>query len=113
MGLFDLLSGILGGGDGGGRPNIKAKCPKCGTPVNLSMKRCPGCGTHVDLLFRLKCPNCSTVNELKNERCKKCGEKLFDEEQETIHNPKYICPICGYRADFYMLQCPACGTRFS
>lgn len=113
MGLFDFIRGLVLDEDAsGGRPNIKSKCPKCGEPINLNMKRCPKCGTHIDLMFRLKCPECGTINELKNKRCKKCGHEMFHEEQEEIRRPKYTCPICGYKANFYMLKCPACGTRF-
>ena len=58
MGLFDFLKNLaIGDDEGAGGPKIKAKCPKCGRQVDLSMKRCPGCGTHVELLFRLKCPH--------------------------------------------------------
>ena len=112
MGLFDFLKSLVLDEGGAGRPNIEAKCPKCGEKVNLSMKRCPSCGTHVDLMFRIKCPKCKAVNELENKYCKKCGEKLFDEKEAPVRRPKYICPICGYKANFYMLKCPACGTRF-
>jgi len=116
MGLFDFIKKTVLGDekeDSGG-PRINAKCPKCGAEVDLSSKRCPKCGTHTELLFRIKCPKCGTVNELKNRECKKCGQTLRNSEQEEpVHRPKYICPICGYRADFYMLKCPACGTRFA
>jgi predicted amidophosphoribosyltransferase len=115
MGLLNLMKKIIVGDEkeSGGPRGVKAKCPKCGESVDLSMKRCPSCGTHVDLLFRIKCPKCKTLNPIKNKYCSKCKEKLYDEQQEQVHRPQYICPICRYKADYYMLSCPACGTRFA
>lgn len=110
MGFFDFLDSFFG--EGGGRTKIRAKCPKCSHELDTSMQRCPGCGTHVDLMFRLKCPNCNAPNPLDAKECTKCKENL-QKKDEKPQGVRYICPICGYRADFYMLKCPACSTRFA
>jgi DNA-directed RNA polymerase subunit RPC12/RpoP len=96
------------------RPPIAAKCPKCKAPVDTSMERCPKCGTHIESMFRLQCPDCKTANEIKNERCSKCSRILIPQApSDTPRSPSYLCPICNYKADFYMLSCPSCGARFS
>ena len=116
MGLLELMKKVIAGDDSQNSdgPKMTAKCPKCDNTVNLSMKRCPSCGTHIELMFRIKCPKCKALNPIKNKYCSKCKEKLYDyEQEEPIRRPQYRCPICGYKADYYMLSCPACGTRFS
>ncbi|MFA5108836.1 MAG: zinc ribbon domain-containing protein [Candidatus Micrarchaeia archaeon] len=110
MGLMDALNDFFGLGEK--RPKIKAKCPKCKADIDTSMERCPGCGTHVELLLRFKCPECGTVNGIKNKKCEKCGYPLWEKEKEPPAGTRYVCPICNYKADYYMLKCPACGTRF-
>lgn len=109
MGLFDLISSAL-------KPkpmaDRKERCPKCSTDLMLGMERCPKCGTHIDSLFRLECPKCKTANELRAERCKKCGEPLVTKKEPAPGQVEYRCPICGYVANYYMLSCPSCGTRF-
>ncbi|MFH1307041.1 MAG: zinc ribbon domain-containing protein [Candidatus Micrarchaeota archaeon] len=111
MGLADLIGGIFGGRKEG-RPKIKAKCPKCKADVDTSMERCPSCGTHIDLMFRIKCPECGAANKLDEKECHDCKAKLYDEKEPVRKKTRYVCPICGYRADYYMLKCPACETRF-
>ncbi|MEM4367062.1 MAG: zinc ribbon domain-containing protein [Candidatus Anstonellales archaeon] len=86
------------------------KCPDCGTAITLDMKRCPKCGTHISTMFKLRCPNCKELNELDAERCKKCKYDFAAERYKT--RSIYVCPICGYRSEAYLTQCPSCGTRF-
>jgi len=109
MGLLDLISEAI-------KPkphaSMKGKCPKCGTEVNMGMERCPKCGTHISSMFRIECPKCKAANELKAERCSKCGFLLVEPAQQQ-GKVSYRCPICGYMADYYMLSCPSCGTRFT
>ncbi|MDD5337062.1 MAG: zinc ribbon domain-containing protein [Candidatus ainarchaeum sp.] len=107
MGLLDLLTGKEGGEKG-----WKAKCPNCGKEITLDVERCPYCGVHVKSMFRKKCPKCGELNELDVERCVKCKYD-FAAELARAKKTIYVCPICGYRADYYMLRCPACNTRFS
>lgn len=108
MGLLDIISGAF-------RPkphaDRKAKCPKCKGDVTLGMERCPSCGTHIESMFRIECPKCKTANNLNAEKCSKCGYDLGG-GQAPSRGTQYRCPICGYVADYYMLSCPACGTRF-
>ena len=95
------------------KPSIPAKCPKCKAPVNTTMERCPSCGTHIDAMFRLKCPDCGTANKLDARECEKCKHSFYAPPPERAPGKTmFICPICGYRADFYMTSCPACNTRF-
>ncbi len=92
------------------RSKVKAKCPKCNEEVNLGMERCPKCYTKIEELFYIECPRCREKVSVKKNSCEKCGYDFFQEaRRETI----YKCPICGYEAKYYMLSCPACGTRFT
>lgn len=107
MGLLELILGkFKGSGD-----KRKAKCPNCKTEINLSMERCPECGVRIKSMFRKKCPKCKELNELDVERCSKCR---YDFAVELIRAKKtlYICPRCGYKAEYYMRSCPACNIRF-
>lgn len=108
MGLLELISNAI-------RPkrhaDRKAKCPKCGSVLNLSMERCPSCGTHVELMFRIECPRCKAANALKADKCIKCGYS-FVEHGPVPGKEQYECPICGYVADYYMMSCPSCGVEF-
>jgi DNA-directed RNA polymerase subunit RPC12/RpoP len=116
MSIFDLFAkkGSRRRKDSALKPNIDAKCPNCGAEVNTRMHRCPKCGIHIDLMFRVKCPKCSAPNELDADKCSKCEEPLrHKKESAGSKKTYYYCPICHYKADFYMLKCPACGTRFS
>ncbi|MFA4983206.1 MAG: zinc ribbon domain-containing protein [Candidatus Micrarchaeia archaeon] len=108
MGLMDLISGALKT-----KPHAhrKAKCPKCKADVSLGMERCPACGTHIESMFRIECPKCKTANDLNAQKCSKCGYDLSGTKAPS-GGTQYRCPICGYVADYYMLSCPACGTRF-
>lgn len=115
MGLFDLLFGKdavwrKGIRKGGGAQ--KLSCPKCKTEITIDMERCPKCGTKISEMFFLECPNCKEKNPLDAKRCKKCGYD-FEVEKVRREETKYVCPICGYTANYRMLSCPACGTKFS
>lgn len=91
--------------------SIEIDCPNCGNRISLDMERCPYCGVRIKSMFKKKCPRCGTLNELDAERCVKCKYD-FALELELAKKTIYVCPICGYKADFYMLSCPACGARF-
>lgn len=110
MGLADLVKDALKGK--GVRANLgQAQCPKCKAKVDLSLERCPNCGTRIASMFRMKCPECGAANPLDAKKCEKCGHD-FETERAQLRTPKYRCPICGYEADYYMLSCPSCRTRF-
>ncbi len=111
MGLLSMLRETLQRSASGKKQVLKAQCPKCKAPVDTSMERCPSCGTHIESMFRLECPDCHTQNPLKAERCSKCGRVLLPPPAQPAKS-YYTCPICGYKADYYMLSCPSCGTRF-
>lgn len=110
MGLLDLIKEAASE-----KPHAerKAACPKCKGPVVLGMERCPKCGTHLESMFRIECPKCKTANPLNASTCSKCGYGLSDKkERAPPEGISYRCPICGYGANYYMLSCPSCGTRF-
>jgi predicted RNA-binding Zn-ribbon protein involved in translation (DUF1610 family) len=109
MGLLDLIAGILKRKP---HASLKAKCPKCGADVLLGMERCPSCGTHIESMFRIECPKCKTANEITAEKCKNCGEPLIEQKLPSGGKMQYICPRCGYTADYYMTSCPSCGVKF-
>ncbi len=123
MGFFDNLLDFLEGDKKGPVKIIDGKiyvvCPNCGELVYIHEERCPKCKKRLDDMLRKKCPKCGTLNPLHAERCSKCGydfaveqaelEKLLEESQRQ---PVYVCPICGYRFNTYLTQCPACGTKF-
>ena len=113
MGIKSMLSESLKGVFGTGKPHAdrQAKCPKCKAEVTLGMERCPKCGTHISSMFRIECPKCKTANALDAKKCTKCAYPLA-ETGAPSGQPSYRCPICGYVANYYMLSCPACGTRF-
>ncbi len=114
MGLLSLLHDAFKGVFKAKRPKIDATCPKCKAKISTDMERCPGCGTHVSSMFRIECPNCHEANELNAAACKKCGKAFVPPEEEAApRQPIYVCPLCGYRANYYMLSCPACGVKFS
>ena len=110
MGIMDLLLGKEGAQSSG----RKDKCPNCGAQITLGMERCPSCGVRIKSMFKKKCPKCGELNELDAERCtnEKCKYD-FAAELARAKKTQYVCPICGYKADYYMLRCPACNTRFS
>lgn len=117
MGLLSLLKDALKlKGSGTGRPPLKQKCPKCKAALDLSMERCPSCGTHVSSMFSVKCPECGQSNPLDAKECSKCKNALHlasDSGGGGAPGPTaYKCPLCGYKADFFMLQCPSCGVKF-
>ncbi len=111
MGLLDLIKGAMNEKPHGDR---KAECPKCKSPVILGMDRCPKCGTRLDSMFRIECPKCKTANPLNTPKCSKCGYDLSDKKgaPSAPEGLQYRCPICSYTANYYMLSCPSCGTRF-
>ncbi len=115
MGLLDMLKEVFSGKKKtrsrfGGK---KHKCPKCKEEITLDMERCPNCGTRISSMFKINCPKCETENSIDAKVCKKCGYNFESAEKESVHQPQYRCPICGYVANFYMLRCPACGTKFA
>ncbi len=96
-------------------------CPNCHERINLAMDRCPKCHTHIDSMFRIKCPKCKTDNKLRATKCEKCktplglpGEGGGERGVEGGAPPRtiYSCPYCGFKADYVMSACPACGVRF-
>ncbi|VVC01565.1 Double zinc ribbon [uncultured archaeon] len=110
MGLLDLIRGSVNE-----KPHAerKAECPKCKEPVSLGMERCPKCGTRLESMFRIECPKCKTANPLNSPRCSKCGYDISDRKTPAPpEGVQYRCPICSYTANYYMLSCPSCGTRF-
>lgn len=111
MGIFDLLKGAASEKPHGER---QAKCPKCGEAIILGMERCPKCGTHLSSMFRIECPKCKTANPLNAPQCSKCGYDLSDKKKTSAppEGIQYRCPICAYTANYYMLSCPSCGTKF-
>ncbi len=112
MGLGDVIKGFVKGPPpSSSRKGQVQKCPNCGEAVNLSMERCPKCGVRVKSMFRRKCPKCQTLNELDIKKCTKCGYN-FEAELERANKTYYVCPICGYKMEAMLTQCPACNTRF-
>ncbi|HIH22526.1 TPA: hypothetical protein HA238_02255 [Candidatus Micrarchaeota archaeon] len=112
MGIGEILKNIATGTTKGeSKKGPVQKCPNCGETVLLSMDRCPKCGVHVKSMFRRKCPKCADLNELDAKKCRKCGYD-FVAELERAQRTVYVCPICGYRMDAILTQCPACNTRF-
>lgn len=108
MGFFDFLKNIFSKKDNS--LDQMVKCPNCKKEFNLSLQRCPHCGVHTDLMFRKKCPYCKEPNPLKQKKCIKCNKDLDFSYAGPL--TVYVCPICNYKADFYMLSCPSCGTKF-
>ena len=111
MGLLNLLKGAVKGAGSAVKKGPAQKCPNCGEGVTLDMERCPKCGVRIKSMFRRKCPKCQTLNELDNKVCSKCNYS-FEAELERAKKTFYICPICGYKSEAYLTQCPACNTRF-
>ncbi len=109
MGVLNLIFGAFKGkGQSKGK---KMKCPSCDAEITLDMERCEKCGVHIKSMFRKKCPKCEEMNELDAERCTKCKYD-FAVEIAMAKKTVYLCPRCGYKADYYMLRCPACNTGF-
>lgn len=112
MGLLDLLKGkVSSGGKSAVGGDTSLECQKCHTKIDSGMDRCPKCGTHVSSMFRIKCPKCGQINEWEAKICVKCGLDFYAAKQQQTKTV-YTCPICAYKADYYMLSCPACGTKF-
>jgi rubrerythrin len=112
MGILQIFRDALRGGPAGaGKKGQSQNCPNCGEPVTLDMERCPSCGTRIKSMFRRKCPNCGTLNELDAPRCVQC-KYGFEAELERAKRTYYICPICGYKSEAFLTQCPACNTKF-
>lgn len=114
MGLGEIFGNILGSGKKREFQKGKdLKCPSCGAKVTLDMERCPSCGVRIKSMFKRKCPNpkCLHLNDLDAKKCEKCGYN-FMAELERAKRTYFVCPICGYKTEAYLTQCPACGTRF-
>lgn len=106
MGILDLLTGRAKGRSAlSGR---SAMCPLCKTKVTLDMEACPKCKRPIASLFTLVCPECKGNVSLNATECPKCHFSLSAPPKR-----KYLCPRCHYSADYWMLQCPACGVKFS
>jgi predicted amidophosphoribosyltransferase len=113
MGLLQSIGSLFGASPTGSSNWMD--CPDCKTKINLGMERCPKCGTHIDSMFRLKCPNCKNENPLRAKQCEKCKKPLTPPGGSGGGGggqPVYTCPRCGYRANYFMTQCPECGVRF-
>ncbi len=110
MGILDLFSKLFNKSPYAGeiRP-----CPNCKEKIDLGWERCPKCGVHLASMFKKKCPKCEKMNDLNASMCKntECNYN-FAAELERAKKKAYKCPICGYEAGYFMMQCPACGTRF-
>lgn len=113
MGLGEIIGNIVKGGGGmpSDRKGPSKPCPNCGETINLSMERCPKCGVRIKSMFRRRCPKCSTLNELDVKRCTRCGYH-YEAELERAKKTFYVCPVCGYRMEALLTECPACATRF-
>ena len=117
MGLLESIGSLFGAAAPGA--SYWVDCPDCHTRINLSMERCPKCGTHVDSMFRLKCPHCKNENPLRAKQCEKCKKPLTPPGASggsgggASGKQIYTCPRCGYRADYFMTQCPSCGVKFA
>ena len=112
MGLGEVIGNMFkGGGASSSRKGQVQACPNCGEKVNLSMERCPKCGVRIKSMFRRRCPKCGALNELDIKKCTKCGYD-FEAELERAKKTYYVCPICGYKMEAMLTQCPACNTRF-
>jgi len=112
MGIGEVLGNMLkGGGTTSSHKGQVQECPSCGEKVNLSMERCPKCGVRIKSMFRRRCPKCGALNELDIKKCAKCGYD-FEAELERAKKTYYVCPICGFKMESMMTQCPACNTRF-
>lgn len=108
MGILDFFSSLFKK-----KPqslNLILKCPNCKKEFDISLDRCPHCGVHTELLFTLKCPHCGKLNNIRNEKCEKCKKPLL--KKEFVDQKVFICPICNYRANYYMTSCPVCNTKF-
>jgi len=113
MGLGELIGNAIRGGGGAAsdRKGQSQPCPSCGETINFSMERCPKCGVRIKSMFRRKCPKCGALNELDVKKCVKCGYD-YEAGLERAKRTFYVCPVCGYKMEALLTQCPACGTRF-
>jgi len=105
MGIWELLRDRFLKGPQ--LPKQKANCPRCKTDLTLDMPKCPKCGLPIKQIFRIICPNCRELVEPDAKECPKCKKSFLPPERRV-----YTCPICDYHADYYMLACPACNTKF-
>jgi ribosomal protein L40E len=106
MGILELLSGA-----GKKNPSLSgrtADCPICKSKLRLDMKECPKCKHRIADLFTLICPECKANMPLDASECPKCRFNIAAPPKR-----RYLCPRCQYSADYWMLQCPACGVKFS
>ncbi|MFH1222325.1 MAG: zinc ribbon domain-containing protein [Candidatus Micrarchaeota archaeon] len=109
MGIGDVIGGMLSGKKS--TSGKKMKCPNCGADVTLDMERCQKCGVRIKSMFRRKCPKCETLNEIDADNCVKCGYN-FEAERAELKRTYYVCPICGFKSEAFLTQCPACNTKF-
>jgi rubrerythrin len=110
MGILSNMKKLFSGGKSSTKGQNQV-CPNCGEKINLNMERCPKCGVRIKSMFRRRCPRCGALNELDAKKCSKCFYD-FEAELERAKKTFYVCPICGYKMDALLTQCPACSTRF-
>ncbi|MDO8339751.1 MAG: zinc ribbon domain-containing protein [Candidatus Burarchaeum sp.] len=108
MAILDLLLGRIKKPPSYARR--KENCPSCSAELTLGMQKCPKCGKPLAKLFYFVCPSCNEHVAFGERFCPKC--KFDFEVPSTPPKTIYRCPRCGYSADYYMLSCPACNTRF-
>ncbi|HII53715.1 hypothetical protein AUJ13_05365 [Candidatus Micrarchaeota archaeon CG1_02_49_24] len=109
MGLLEMIKEVWGRNKNERQFRDPLKCPNCGAKVDPNKDRCMACGVRLTSMFKLICPECKSENEFTAARCVKCK---FDFGAASTQKTIYRCPICNYEADYYMLVCPACNTRF-
>ncbi|MEK6982459.1 MAG: hypothetical protein AABX38_06000 [Candidatus Micrarchaeota archaeon] len=110
MGILDIFKTMLKGNSNSNKGQ-KQKCPNCGEILFLNQERCEKCGIRVKSMFRMSCPKCKNLNELDAKKCTKCKYD-FEAEFARAARTFFVCPICGYKSEAYLTECPACSTRF-
>ncbi|MCX8166320.1 MAG: zinc ribbon domain-containing protein [Candidatus Micrarchaeota archaeon] len=93
----------------GGKADYKLKCPKCNADIDLAMDKCPKCYTKLGKLFVVECKECGHKNPVDAIKCERCKADI---DYQLQRKTTYVCPVCNYRANYYMTRCPACNTKF-
>lgn len=81
-------------------------CPKCKEYIPEGAGKCPKCGSKVDDMFKITCPECKKEIGWTARVCPHCGKDFYPTKNV------YKCIRCGYKADYRLFECPACGTKF-